>query len=81
MRRRPFAAAGATRRRVEDAIDALGFRPGRAARELAGKEARSLTVLTSDTSPYGAASLAARELVANRSVSAVPCGNDDVAAG
>ncbi|MCQ8186744.1 LacI family DNA-binding transcriptional regulator [Streptomyces rugosispiralis] len=50
------SVADATRRRVEDAIDSLGFRPNRAARELAGKAARSLTVLTSDTSLYGAAS-------------------------
>ncbi|KAK1176857.1 LacI family DNA-binding transcriptional regulator [Streptomyces sp. NBS 14/10] len=50
------AVADATRHRVEAAIDSLGFRPNHAARELAGKAARSLTVLTSDTSLYGAAS-------------------------
>ncbi|WP_413098331.1 hypothetical protein [Streptomyces sp. Inha503] len=44
-----------TRHRVEDATGSLGFRPNRAARGLAGKAARSLTILTSDTSLYGAA--------------------------
>ncbi|WP_079151331.1 LacI family DNA-binding transcriptional regulator [Streptomyces sparsogenes] len=50
------AVADTTRHRVEAAIDSLGFRPHHAARELAGKAARSLTVVTSDTSLYGAAS-------------------------
>ncbi|NGO47702.1 LacI family DNA-binding transcriptional regulator [Streptomyces ureilyticus] len=45
--------AEATRRRVQTAIGELGYRPNRAARELAGKAVRSLTVLTSDTSLYG----------------------------
>ncbi|MGW4076828.1 LacI family DNA-binding transcriptional regulator [Streptomyces asiaticus] len=49
------SVADATRHRVEDAIGSLGFRPNRAARELAGKAARSLTILTCDTSLYGAA--------------------------
>ncbi|WP_262706047.1 MULTISPECIES: LacI family DNA-binding transcriptional regulator [Streptomyces] len=47
--------ADATRRRLEDAIGSLGLRPNRAVRELARKAARSLTILTSDTSLYGAA--------------------------
>ncbi len=45
--------ADATRQRVMAAIDELGYRPNQAARELAGKAVRSLTVLTSDTSLYG----------------------------
>ncbi|MFI0777347.1 LacI family DNA-binding transcriptional regulator [Streptomyces sp. NPDC021212] len=49
------SVANATRHRVEDAIDALGFRTHRAAPALVGKAARSLTVLTSVTSLYGAA--------------------------
>ncbi|WP_225859231.1 LacI family DNA-binding transcriptional regulator [Streptomyces albicerus] len=48
--------ADATRERVMTAIGELGYRPNQAARELAGKAVRSLTVLTSDTSLYGNAS-------------------------
>jgi DNA-binding LacI/PurR family transcriptional regulator len=44
-----------TRARVLAAIAELGYRPNRMARTLAGGQARSVTVLTSDTSLYGAA--------------------------
>lgn len=42
-----------TRQAVLDAIDALGFRPNRAAQALAGGPVRSVTVLTSNTRRYG----------------------------
>lgn len=43
----------ATRELVQEAIDALGFRPNRAARALAGGPVQSVTVLTPETSLYG----------------------------
>jgi len=43
----------ATRQLVLAAIDRLGFRPNRAARVLRGAHARSVTVLTPNTSLYG----------------------------
>ncbi|PRY58668.1 LacI family DNA-binding transcriptional regulator [Glycomyces artemisiae] len=49
----PLVAA-ATRRKVQAAIEELGFRPNRLARALAGGTAREVTVLTTDTSLYGA---------------------------
>ena len=42
-----------TRARVQEAIAQLGFRPNSAARALAGGKNRSLTVVTSHTTPYG----------------------------
>jgi len=42
-----------TRELVQAAIDELGFRPNRAARVLRGGPARSVTVLTTNTSLYG----------------------------
>ncbi|HTX01730.1 MAG TPA: LacI family DNA-binding transcriptional regulator [Acidimicrobiales bacterium] len=42
-----------TRRAVLDTITALGFRPNRAARALAGGPVQSVTVLVSNTSLYG----------------------------
>jgi DNA-binding LacI/PurR family transcriptional regulator len=42
-----------TRELVQAAIDELGFRPNRAARALRGGPARSVTVLTPNTSLYG----------------------------
>ncbi|GAA3206192.1 LacI family DNA-binding transcriptional regulator [Actinocorallia longicatena] len=44
-----------TRVKVMAAIEELGYRPNRAAAALAGGRPRSVTVLTSDTSLYGAA--------------------------
>jgi DNA-binding LacI/PurR family transcriptional regulator len=44
---------GATRERVQQAIRALGFRPNVAARALANRDTRSLTVVTSNTTLYG----------------------------
>ncbi|MGW0608990.1 LacI family DNA-binding transcriptional regulator [Streptomyces sp. NPDC002788] len=49
----------ATRERVLQVIDELGYKPNRLARALAGGVVRSVTVLTSDTTLYGA-SLALR---------------------
>ncbi|MFD4504213.1 LacI family DNA-binding transcriptional regulator [Streptomyces sp. NPDC058457] len=49
----------ATRDRVLEVIDELGYKPNRLARALAGGLVRSVTVLTSDTTLYGA-SLALR---------------------
>ncbi|MET9081252.1 LacI family DNA-binding transcriptional regulator [Streptomyces sp. NPDC004237] len=49
----------ATRERVLEVIDELGYKPNRLARALAGGVVRSVTVLTSDTTLYGA-SLALR---------------------
>ncbi|MER5430209.1 LacI family DNA-binding transcriptional regulator [Streptomyces sp. NPDC002588] len=49
----------ATRERVLQVIDELGYKPNRLARALAGGTVRSVTVLTSDTTLYGA-SLALR---------------------
>ncbi|WP_037678140.1 LacI family DNA-binding transcriptional regulator [Streptomyces griseus] len=49
----------ATRDRVLEVIDELGYKPNRLARALAGGVVRSVTVLTSDTTLYGA-SLALR---------------------
>ncbi|MDO0930333.1 LacI family DNA-binding transcriptional regulator [Streptomyces sp. DG2A-72] len=49
----------ATRERVLQVIDELGYKPNRLARALAGGVVRSVTVLTSDTILYGA-SLALR---------------------
>ncbi|RAG86450.1 transcriptional regulator [Streptacidiphilus pinicola] len=43
----------ATRERVQEAIRALGFRPNAAARALANRDTRSLTVVTSNTTLYG----------------------------
>lgn len=43
-----------TRARVLDVIAELGYTPNRMARALAGGAVRSVTVLTSDTSLYGA---------------------------
>ena len=51
--------AKATRARVLEVIDELGYKPNRLARALAGGVVRSVTVLTSDTTLYGA-SLALR---------------------
>lgn len=51
--------AKATRDRVLEVIDELGYKPNRLARALAGGTVRSVTVLTSDTTLYGA-SLALR---------------------
>jgi DNA-binding LacI/PurR family transcriptional regulator len=45
----------ATRARVLQVIEELGYRPNRLAQALAGGPARSVTVLTSDTALYGAA--------------------------
>jgi DNA-binding LacI/PurR family transcriptional regulator len=42
-----------TREQVQAAIETLGFRPNRAARALAGGPARSVTVLTPNTTLYG----------------------------
>jgi DNA-binding LacI/PurR family transcriptional regulator len=42
-----------TRARVQQAIAELGFRPNRAAQALAGGPARTVTVLTADTTLYG----------------------------
>ncbi|WP_406432616.1 LacI family transcriptional regulator [Streptomyces sp. NBC_00631] len=44
----------ATRDRVLEVIDELGYKPNRLARALAGGVVRSVTVLTSDTTLYGA---------------------------
>ncbi|THV29582.1 LacI family DNA-binding transcriptional regulator [Glycomyces paridis] len=49
----PLVAAP-TRAKVRAAIEELGFRPNRLARALAGGAAREVTVLTTDTSLYGA---------------------------
>ncbi|MFF7476067.1 substrate-binding domain-containing protein [Streptomyces sp. NPDC008092] len=49
----------ATRDRVLEVVDELGYKPNRLARALAGGLVRSVTVLTSDTTLYGA-SLALR---------------------
>jgi DNA-binding LacI/PurR family transcriptional regulator len=49
----PRVAAG-TRAKVLAAIEELGYRPNRLARTLAGGAAQSVTVLTADTSLYGA---------------------------
>jgi DNA-binding LacI/PurR family transcriptional regulator len=46
----------ATRARVQQAIAELGFRPNRAAQALAGGPARTVTVLTADTTLYGCVS-------------------------
>lgn len=43
-----------TRARVLDVIARMGYTPNRMARALAGGAVRSVTVLTSDTSLYGA---------------------------
>jgi DNA-binding LacI/PurR family transcriptional regulator len=45
--------SSAAREAVEEAIAALGFRPNRAARALAGGPIESVTVLASNTSHYG----------------------------
>lgn len=45
-----------TRARVQDVIDSLGFRPSRAARDLAVGAAAQVTVLTTNTDLYGYAS-------------------------
>jgi DNA-binding LacI/PurR family transcriptional regulator len=44
----------ATRERVLEVIDELGYKPNRLARALAGGVVRSVTVLTSDTTLFGA---------------------------
>ncbi|MET7701571.1 LacI family DNA-binding transcriptional regulator [Streptomyces sp. NPDC005485] len=54
INRRPRVAK-ATRERVLEVIDELGYKPNRLARALAGGVVRSVTVLTSDTTLYGAA--------------------------
>jgi DNA-binding LacI/PurR family transcriptional regulator len=46
-----------TRDRVQQAIQDLGFRPNSAARALASRETRSLTVVTSNTTLYGYAAV------------------------
>jgi DNA-binding LacI/PurR family transcriptional regulator len=49
--------SGATRQRVLDAVQELNFRPSRVARDLSLGRGRTVTVMTSSTTPYGPAAL------------------------